>query len=55
MYPYLLLIVVEGLLFTTRHRTYGEALIMQLELKTQLGDKIQITLRHQTHLEVIDW
>lgn len=55
MYPYLLVIVVDGLRFTTRHKTYGEALGIQLELETRLGDRVQITLIHQADVEGINW
>ena len=50
MYPYLLTIVADGIIFTTRHKTYVEALAMQLELEEQFGDMVSITLTFQEHL-----
>lgn len=55
MYPYLLLIVVDGFCITTRHKSYGEALVMQLELEAEYGDRIRINLRYKESLEAIKW
>ncbi|MBD2757189.1 hypothetical protein [Spirosoma validum] len=55
MYPYLLVIVADGLRFTTRHKTYGEALVMKLELEAQYGKMFCITLSFRRQPEVIKW
>lgn len=55
MYPYLLTIKTDGLRFTTRHKTYGEALIMKLELEAQYGELFFITLSFHKQPEPIRW
>ncbi len=44
MYPYLLKIFADGKTYTTRHKTYMEALAMQIELESQFGRMINIEL-----------
>lgn len=55
MYPYLLLIEVDESRFATRHRTYGEAIALKLELENRSVGRISITVHCQEWMPAIEW
>ncbi|UFH56318.1 hypothetical protein [Spirosoma sp. KNUC1025] len=54
MYPYILIIIADGISFTTRHKTYGEALAMLLELESKFGKIASIRMSFQEQ-DVVAW
>lgn len=55
MYPYKLMIVADGLRFTSRHKTYGEAVAFQLELEAKLGNLACIRLCVEEQSVSVHW